>query len=186
LVKSNPSGIVLPTRWTERCQFPIFLNLPKGVSGTPVPKSYFLSKLPGISEAAYTFIELLQPYYRGNAFGFLQILRGLSNIDKHRRLNVTIATVGRHEVVTGKEGQPIRISVQAGMRDGTEVESPASSLMPNGIMDVKRSTFVSVVFSEPSAHFPGSYLPVQDGLESLIRELGRGVIPVFESLLKVP
>jgi hypothetical protein len=184
LVKSNPSGIALPDGWEDRCQFPIFFKLPKGVINPPVPKHYFVSKLPGLSDAAYTYIELLQPYNRRNEFGFLQVLTKLSNIDKHRYLNVTVASVGRHELVTGADGQLLGVRIQAGLSNGAELKSP--NRLPDavsGAVNVERSTFVNVVFREPSIKPPDALPPVQAVLHSLICELRDGIIPTFQSLM---
>src|ERR1700676_40470 len=85
LVKLNPTRITLPAEWEEHCAFPLRLKTPKQ---QPI-FNCFEHMLPGITKSAFTFIEAVQPYKGENAGNVLRNLVVLSNIDKHRHLNLT-------------------------------------------------------------------------------------------------
>ena len=61
LIKMNPSGVTLPNRWFDRCEFPLWTRLPAN-RVPPLLKSDFASVLPGITDEPFALIESLQPY----------------------------------------------------------------------------------------------------------------------------
>jgi hypothetical protein len=96
LVKLNRGGGTLPPDWEEKCAFPLRVKLPKK---TPV-FNCFEGTLPGITVQAFTFIESVQPYNRGEVNAYLGRLAILSNIDKHRHLHVTKPQAHRRDEAT--------------------------------------------------------------------------------------
>lgn len=87
LVRLNFTGIPLPADWETRCCFPLW---PKAPKKRPV-YNCFDRVLPGISETAFAFIEHVQPYRSGSGpHNAMRLIAQLSNIDRHRYVNVTL------------------------------------------------------------------------------------------------
>jgi len=119
LVQRNPGGITLPKNWFKRVEFPLYLEAPKESSSPsipnslPVPQKAFDRMLPGISKEAFAFIERAQPYYgKGEPNSALGYLAELSNIDKHRYLNVIGSRVRGRQTIRYKNGF-VSSSIQA-------------------------------------------------------------------------
>jgi hypothetical protein len=187
LIKSNPTNAVLPDGWEATCEFPIFFKLPKEVQSPPLPKRYFTSKCPGLSDTAHTIIEKAQPYYQGNRFGFLHTLSGLSNIDKHRYLNTTVAIVQRQETLTTANGKS-SLLIQSGLDHGASLE-PLSNFpdVMAEVVKVERQLSVSVAFDEPTVTPPGIVpSPIYDTLKTLLQHLEFFWLPTLDSLRKIP
>src|SRR5262249_43983072 len=121
LVKLNPSSIALPVDWKKNCCFPLWVNTPKN----PPVYNCFKHILPGITKPAFAFIEGVQPYHRGNGLfaicNVLRFLAELSNIDKHRNLNLTPLNIGHLETVTTKIGGHFSYRT---VRSGAKLEHP--------------------------------------------------------------
>jgi ribosomal protein S12 len=60
----------------------------------------FEGTLPGITVQAFTIIESVQPYNRGEVNAYLGRLAILSNIDKHRHLHLTKPQAHRRDEAT--------------------------------------------------------------------------------------
>lgn len=121
LVQRNQRNIVLPDKWERDCQFPIYAKLPDGVTGAPCPRDKFPSRArEWISDEAFTFIESLQPYYRSKAGDVLAVLNKLSNIDKHRHLNMVVNRFDFVESVTSPAGWQSH-SIHGSIDAGTEL-----------------------------------------------------------------
>src|SRR5262249_11781403 len=87
-----------PPDWQRPPQSPLSSVPPPGYQ-PPIPRDVFVSAARDwISDRAFTFIERLQPYYRGKEPNrLLGILLKLSNIDKHRRFNTIVLRVNAIE-----------------------------------------------------------------------------------------
>jgi hypothetical protein len=103
IIGSNVDAADNP-KWRKRCQFPIHSVIPESMS-VPLPKSQFTTELPGISDKAFAVIEAMQPYNaKREAHTFLLFLDNLSNIDKHRHLNLMKPRVRQsQEISVGKD-----------------------------------------------------------------------------------
>lgn len=188
LVKFNPGTITLPLDWEKNCCFPLWLNTPK----KPPVYNCFKNVLPGISKPAFTFIEGVQPYHRGK-YGIFEVanvlwlLAELSNVDKHRHLNLTPINIGHIQMVTTKFGEAeLATFSYSTVRSGAELE-PA--LPPDEMADavaVER-TFSSYITFDESVLGPGmSELAVELVLQSCLDSVKGVIVPAFVEFLKKP
>lgn len=180
LVKLNRTGISLPLGWEQDCEFPLRFELPKRVTKPPVPQTYFTKVLPGITRSAFTFIESVQPYRRHGAANALRILASLSNVDKHRHLNVTVPQVVHHEVLRTAHGS-VAVS-RGGLKHGAEIK-PRVPPQPYPTVDLKRSFAAYVTFDEPTVG-DAATLEVEHVLQVCFEQIETVIIPTFEQLLK--
>jgi hypothetical protein len=179
LVKLNPSGSVLPDGWEERCLFPLWLKAPKK---RPV-FNCFEHLLPGITKATFAFIEAAQPYNGGSPGNVLRLLATLSNIDKHRHLNITKPqALRRDEAVVLYKGRIYQNDSVVRVESGTKSESPFVG------MDVKEvkvegafQPFVS--FHESALGAGAATLPVEFVLQTCLDTVNDLVVPEFEKLI---
>jgi hypothetical protein len=179
LVKLNSGIVQLPVDWEEHCFFPLRLNAPKK---TPV-YNCFAHVLPGIPERAFTFIEGAQPYNRNAAGNRLGYLAKLSNIDKHRHLNVVKARLSHNERIT--QGRYWYTSVQR-IDDGTELDPVAShSFDGKEAVKVERSVAAEVSFDERVLG-EARTLPVEHLLQLCLDVVQFDIIPKFEEFLNNP
>lgn len=186
LVKSNPMRISLLADWGERCEFPLFRSLPRKGNPpvalkTPIPYNVLAKNLPGISKEAYAFIESVQPYHRKTAINTaLAFLARLSNIDKHRHLNVVYPRV--------RESHAIRFASGLSSRGHQALDRGAKLPPETGWTESDRPVYMRrcfrafVAFKERSlegaATLPADYL-----LELILKELQAVIIPAFEKLI---
>jgi len=188
LVKRNVGGISLPANWDVRCDFPLWLKIPDdqikcGHVNPPLPYNCFTKSLPGISKSAFTFIESIQPYRRGSGtHNVLRLIANLSNIDRHRYLNVTLPKAAQFHELTLTEGRSYSYG-RGGLKDGAEVED----LPPKAddILAVQRRFSPYVTFDEPSVGTGADTLEVEHVLEVCIDAV-KGVVPAFVYLLQNP
>ena len=187
LVRRNPTGIPLPATWFKNCEFPLFINIPaKGNPPvpyiTPVPQSVFAKKLPGISKPAFAFIESVQPYYRRAEIDCaLAFLAELSNIDKHRYLNIVAGRV--------RESQTIRYA--SGLRSrGHHALDHGAKLPPETGRDqfdlpvyVHRRFRTFVAFKEREVLGDATALPVDYLLQFVLKQIQMIIVPTFEKLM---
>jgi hypothetical protein len=178
LVKLNRAGKPLPARWEEDCCFPLRHNLAKGTA-PPLPQTDFSKYLPNITAAAFAFIEGVQPYYGFGSAKILGWLARLSNIDKHRHLNVIEAKLRHHEDLTTIHG---RISsARSGLKHGAKIERIPPQPYPT--VNVKRRFTVYVTFDEPLIG-DAKRITVQDLLQVCLQEVETVIVPAFDKLLK--
>jgi hypothetical protein len=178
LVKANQTSTTLPTDWEENCCFPLWTKNPK----KPPAYNCFNSSLPGITKAAFAFIESVQPYHRLGTANALRLLAKLSNVDKHRHLNVTVPQVVHREVLTTIHGT---ISVaRGGLKHGAEIE-PRVPPQPYPTVDLKRSLASYVTFDEPTVG-QASTLEVQHVLHVCLEQVQTTIIPMFDQILNNP
>jgi hypothetical protein len=184
LVKRNVTGAALPKGWENRCDFPLWLSIP---SGQRPPLSYNCFKdLPGISETAFAFIESVQPYRSGVGAGtpnVMELLSKLSNIDRHRYLNVTLPKASEYHTLVLNGGREYSYG-RGGLKDGAEVQAlPAKA---EDIVDVQRSFLTYVTFDEPTIGSGPDTLEVENILEVCLDHVKRIILPAFVHLLKSP
>lgn len=106
----------------KRSEFPIFNRRSefhrRQRNGKPAPGSG-LRKISGIDPHAQSLIEAMQPY-NGGDWLWLMLLHELDRIDKHRRLNLSVAASTGSEITWAK-GVPIAITPPGPVDDGTEL-----------------------------------------------------------------
>jgi hypothetical protein len=178
LVQMNKGNIVLPTDWQEGCAFPIWCDSLKPGQKTPLPYGTF-KKLPGIPVQAHTLIEKVQPYYpsgTGSINTSLGMLNKLSNIDKHRRFALTRTRAKvRHRVIfkSGFRGESINT-----LDHGAEIPPPYAG-EDDPIVDVERSTTLTIAFDERDMLGDASGVPIGDLLEEIFSDVwGKVVDPL--------
>lgn len=121
LVKLNQRGITLPKGWERDAAFPLHPKRPDGVSSSPVPREKFGSlSRDWISDAAFTFIERLQPYNSGNVSTQLRAMHKFTNIDKHRYLHTAVGAVEVEEIAQSASGTLHSIGFP--VKDGAELK----------------------------------------------------------------
>lgn len=165
LVKLNPNRVALPVGWREKCAFPLRFKKKSPVS--------FDKTLPGITPKASTFIESVQPYHRRNPGKVLRMLAILSNIDKHRHLNLTKGQVLDRTI---NRGVPIHC-----VDGGTRLES-----FVTGHVRVQGSFQPFVSFNERTLGKGTAARSIEDVLQACLDTVEKDIIPVFEKLLKNP
>jgi len=180
LVKSNPSGIVLPPKWDGRALFPLWITSPKHTT-----YNCFDSVLPGITKPAFAFIESLQPYHSGPGHhNVMAIIAKLSNIDKHRHLNAILPRVAIRQDFNSARGLH-SASVVGGLQQGAEVPSITLDRGESDpIVDMKRSFLPYVTFEEIAIGAGPASLESQQVLEFCVESIKRIVIPAFIQLLQ--
>jgi hypothetical protein len=186
-VSANAKGIILPVGWEKRCEFPLLLTIPtKGNPPVPcktLPRDWFNKILPGISTAAFTIIESLQPYHRVGTANVLRLLTDLSNIDKHRYLHVTVAKVAVYRHYQLRDGT-ILDSGRGGFEHGAQIEPPDQSIY--GVVDVKTRLLPYVTFDEPAVGDGVATLEVESVLKICLQQITDFVIPAFDKLINNP
>ena len=186
LVKSNPSGMLLPKDWGRICQFPVLLTIPATgnppiLHTIPVPYEFFEERLPGITRAAYAFIESLQPYRSGPGIhNILRIIGKLSNIDKHKHPYVLLPRMAVRHDVTYSDGMR-GTSVLGGLKHGAEV--PLPEVPPrDSPMNVKRTFVPYITFDETIGAGPDT-LGTDNLLKVCLEQFETVIIPAFEKLI---
>lgn len=191
LVKHNATGVPLPQSWFKRCEFSLHTTIPirtKAKKGnpavphtTPVPYSVFVNTLPGISKQAFAFIEGVQPYYRTASInGALAYLAELSNIDKHRYLNVVYARVRQFHKIRFTSG--LSSSGQQALDRGAKLPLETGWNKLDLPVEVHRRFRAFVAFKE-SALQAAATLPADYLLEFILKELQAVIVPAFEKLI---
>jgi hypothetical protein len=188
LVERNVNSVALPPRWDERCQFPLLDKIPKDNTGTayklPVPHSVFSKDLPGVRAKVLTFIESLQPYYRaGTVNNVLGFLAKLSNIDKHRYLNIIGVRISRRQKITYASGLSLEgfDTFDHGARFQTEPRSK-----PDRPVFVYRHYGVPVHFDELKLSGTPLTFPVDYVLKLMLKQIETVIVPQFDKFINHP
>jgi hypothetical protein len=177
-VKANKTGQPLPPNWEETCEFPLRCKLSKGAT-LPRPQGEFERVLPCISPVAFAFIQALQPYYGSGLSEIMGWLAHLSNIDKHRYLNLTVTNLAYRETVILPSGWVSQH--RTGIQHGTEIPSPIPK--SNRSVNVKRTSSAYVTFKEISVG-RARYMSVQELLHLFSKTIKKEIIPAFVHFLK--
>jgi hypothetical protein len=191
LIKRNPNVASIDPEWEENCQFPMRTRLPKNTT-PPMSKSAFARDLPGIADAPFAFIESVQPYYGvGAVNNALRFLRHLSNIDKHRRLNLTRARVRQYESVRYPSGLSGR--GYATLDRGAEIYPiPAQRPLSNPYSPAEKPVYVKrhyralIAFDERPYIGEATGLTVDHLLELILEQIKTAIVPAFEKFIKKP
>jgi hypothetical protein len=182
LVKANRSGITLPADWEEECQFPIWTDPLRPGQTIPLPYGAF-KRLPGIPIEAHTIIERVQPYYpagTGSVNTSLGLLNELSNIDKHRRFTLMRTRAKVFHRVVYKSGFKSE-SIDT-LDHGAEVPTPYSG-EDDPIVDVERSTTLTVAFDEREALGDATLVGVDHLLQGIVEDVVLRVIDPLKPFL---
>jgi hypothetical protein len=188
LVKRNFANVQLPVKWEENCLFPLKLQLPNNVSAPPVPYGHpgFKRNLPGISEAAFAFIESVQPYYRRGTANALRLLAQLCNVDKHRHFNVTVPKTAQFDTVVLSDGRK-HSYFRSGLKHGTALDKLArGDDIEDDIVDSETRLTSYVTFDEPTVGDGAATLEVQNVLEVILQQVKSVVVPKFAEFLGNP
>lgn len=132
-----------------------------------------------------SFIESIQPYYRIGAINnCLLFLADLSNIDKHRYLNLVRPRVKRYESVRFASGLSSR---------GHQALDRGAKIHPlHGWDESDRPEYVNrhyrtfVVFEERRYWGEATALPVEDLLKLILDHINSIIIPAFAKFVKNP
>jgi hypothetical protein len=177
LVKVNAGSIQLPSDWEEECAFPLCLDPLKSA-----PKyNCFSRKLPGISKIAFTFIESVQPYNRGNGneiAAHLGWLAKLRNIDEHRHLNLIFTRGAKLEAIMGENGNTT--FVRSTLENEAKITSEISEV-PDA-MKVQRRVIPFIAFGESIGR--AANLPIQYILERCLNAVETGIVPAFKKFIQ--
>jgi hypothetical protein len=187
LVKSNPTGTILPPKWDRKCRFPLCLEVPTYGEPTiprplPLAFNFFEDSLPNITPEAFSIVERLQPYNGGNGPAQLGCIEKLANIDKHHHFHVVVTQAYQTEHVRSRI---IDSEMIHRLQDGAEIKPTLHD--PAELQDavyVQRGitgTFIS--FDEGALPQELADLSIDDVLGVCIEAVDRIVIPKFEGLL---
>jgi hypothetical protein len=178
LVNLNSAKIRLPKNWHEKCEFPLWLRRPESTAF-----NCFNRILPGITVNSFTFVESVQPYQGRGIGNALKLLAILSNIDKHRHLNLTSARISLEQSIEIRPGQG-HVLLNT-MRDGAEVElAPGGDMASAMKVESHFSTFVT--FDERILGVGPHTLPVERLLEVCLYSVKGTIVPAFEKFLQNP
>ncbi len=193
VIKRNPNVASIDPKWEEHCEFPLWTNPLKPGQKPPLPKTTFSRPLPGIADAPFAFIESVQPYYgKGATNNALLFLAHLSNIDKHRRLNLTRPRIRQYESVRYASGLSAR--GYSTLDRGAEIYPAPSqrplkatlATLPEKPMYVKRHYRPLVAFDERPYLGEATILPVDQLLELILNEVKTHIVPAFQKFIKKP
>lgn len=177
IIKKNSA--TLHTGWQKNCSFPIWLARPTRTP--PVPKSAFSRQLPGISDAAFACIEGMQPYNGTNAVRTcLRFLGHLSDIDKHRYLNVMCARVRKTEYVRGDSGFGLTTEETI---DHRALINPPDFGKAERAVYVHRRYRTFVTFKETKYLGNATSLPVDKLLNGILDVLRTYVVPALRKFV---
>lgn len=183
LIQQNPNIDTIDPGWRENTQFPLRTRIPKN-SVPPLPKSRFAGDLPGIADKPFAFVESLQPYYGIGAINnALRFLVHLSNIDKHRHLNLIRPRTKAFESVRFVSG-----STHTGysMLDrGAKLESPAGWSKGDPPVYVNRRYRTVVSFNEKLLG-GASGLHLDYLLELILEQIKMVIVPAFQKFVEGP
>jgi hypothetical protein len=178
LVKRNPNVATLDPNWQEHCQFPLRTTIPKN-------RNDFSRNLPGIPPSAITAIERMQPYHSSainNMNGCLRALVLLSNIDKHRHLNLLRPRVRQVQEVSYRSGS--RYGSWKIIKRGTIIDSPrheTESVKPTRVY--RRYTALVTFAEENSLGKDFNDVPLDLLLSLILYQIEVFVIPNLRPLL---
>jgi hypothetical protein len=185
LIERNPHVSSINPNWDRYCEFPLWTDPLKPGQRTPIPKGKFSKPLPGIADAPFAFIESVQPYYRVGAINnALRFLAHLSNIDKHRRLNLMIPRVKQYESIRLRNGFILR--GHQTLDRGAIIEPFFPFRKEKMPVYVKRHYTALVAFNERTYLGEATTLPVDYLLKLILEQIRLVIIPAFRIFLKKP
>jgi hypothetical protein len=183
LVKRNPKVSSIDPDWSKNCQFPIRIKRLKAGQNPPLLQRQFAQDLPGVTGIPFAFIESLQPYYGvGAVNNALRFLAELSNIDKHKYMNVVGSRVRAYHDITFASG--FRSTGHEALDHGAEI--PADRGWTEFDLPVKmhRSFRPFVNFKEKDILGDAITLPVDYLLQLILEQIETIIVPAFEKFVK--
>jgi hypothetical protein len=184
LVKRNPNVAAIDPKWYEHCQFPLRINLPTNCT-CPLPKETFARDLPGIPDEVFKIIEKWQPYYGpaavANTNGCLRILGLLSNIDKHRHLNLIRPRVRQSHYIRFRSG--VRSGGYQLFDRGSIIDRPHNRGEMHRPVYVNRRYRTLVCFDERDSIGEATNVPIEILLNLVLYQLQVFILPTFQELL---
>jgi hypothetical protein len=190
LVKSNATKVQLPAKWFKRCEFPLCLTIPTAGNppvpyNLPAPYNIFSRTLPGISKQAFAFIERVQPYYGvGAVNNYMRFLAELSNIDKHRYLNVVRGRVRKTHTIRFASG--LVSSGHQALDHGTELPLEVGWDESDRPVYMHSRFRAFVTFKERDVLGDATTLPMDYLLQSMLEQIQTVIIPAFDKFIKKP
>ncbi|MBZ5672373.1 MAG: hypothetical protein LAO04_21960, partial [Acidobacteriia bacterium] len=184
----NAAKIQLPANWFRRCEFPLILAIPKTGNppipcSLPAPYNIFAKTLPGISKQAFAFIESVQPYYGvGEVNNCLRFLAELSNIDKHRHLNVIHGRVRKTYTIRFASG--LVSSGSQALDHGGNLPREIGWSESDRPVYVHRRLRAFVTFEEKGILGDASTLPMDYLLQLILKQIKTVIIPAFGKFTK--
>jgi hypothetical protein len=179
LVKRNPNVGTVDPEWREHCQFPLRIERSK-------KRNNFSHNLPGLSQSAIDAIERMQPYHSArvhNMNGCLRALVLLSNIDKHRHLNLLRPRVRQLQEI--EYGSGSRYGSWKILERGAIIESPqheAESAKPTRVH--RRYTALVTFGEENTLGKDVNEVPLDILLFLILYQIEVFVIPSLRPFLK--
>ena len=149
LVERHHPDRKIPIEIRDKVMFPLCLNPPGDpLRMPPIPRKSFGTIIPDwIPGKAFTLIERLQPYNRGN--DLMRMLRIFSNIDKHRHLNTVGTLISRRHTLKHRSGASSTVLIQM-LQDGAKLYTPLHFLEGSKRdMKVEDQYIATVAFDEP-------------------------------------
>jgi hypothetical protein len=184
IIKLNRSVATMDPKWPEHCQFPLRMKTPHGCA-PPVTKNEFSRELPGISDKAFAIIEGMQPYYGSNAVSnCLRFLAHLSNIDKHRHLNLIHARVRKTEKIRYRSGMQTG-GFQA-LDRGAIIDPSQARDESDPPVHVKRSYRAFVAFNERDHLGDATTYPIDILLSIILYHINAFIVPTLHKLIRNP
>ncbi len=185
LVQRNPNVATVDPKWREHCQFPLRTKLSNN-RPPPGTRADFGGDVPGISSDAFAVIEGMQPYRSSAIYttnGCLRALVILSNIDKHRRLNLIRPRIRQKQYV--RYGSGARYGSWKILDRGAKVEPPHHEGESGGPVYVNRRYTALVTFDErDSLGEATNSVPLDILLDLILYQIEVFIIPAFRQLLK--
>jgi hypothetical protein len=181
LVKRNPKIAIIDPKWEKNAQFPLRTSIPN--CQPALAKEKLSNDLPGVSDKALTFIESLQPYNRGTANTWLGFLCELSNIDKHRHLNVIRGRTIKSDTVRSSSGH---VRSRHTLDHGAELEPITLRINSESPVYMKRRFRTLVAFNEKAVLGNANGLPIDYVLQSCLETIQTHVVPALKKFIKSP
>jgi len=187
LVQWNATGIELPKDWRKRCDFPLYTTIPidpdsHAPYSLPVPYKAFRRVLPGISAEAHKFVESIQPYHGKTLVQlYLGYLAHLSNIDKHRHLNLIRTRIRTHEDIR-VAGRTVRKRWKLWNR-GETIDLPTDIGGANQPLTVRRTYHSFIAFDERNSLENATDMPLQVLLKLTLYHVEIFVVPPMKNLI---
>jgi len=184
VIKSNPNVATIDPDWRDHCQFPLRTKIPKGRT-PPLAKNEFFRSLPGISDKAFAIIERMQPYYSTSAVNnALRFLAHLSNIDKHRHLNLIRPRVRQRQYI--RFGSGLATGGWQMLDRGAIVDLPRRGSESDPPVYVNRRYRTLVSFNEREHLGDATAVPVDHLLYLILYHIKVFVVPALHQLIKNP
>lgn len=181
VVEKYPPVGVNRSSWEEKCEFPMWKDLPEGKSA-PLSKGDFKKWLRDIPDELFAFIEGLQPYYnRGYHVSLMGSIRNLSNIDKHRHLNVSVGMVRVSETLDSPFATNVPVMMPFRVTHGTDFQMEATESLSYDDMEVKRDISPTVVVFDKTLNPP--YFALPSALVECLLLVANVVLPKFKKFI---